>query len=109
MNQRLSQQHPSLPPPDLEGAVDLASPVQIGLAQFKKMIAEVHGVAFVAVGMTGDSNIVLSFHAPGGLVQALGMLTAATQMVANRSQVPVAPSSPADRPLPPIESEDETE
>lgn len=71
--------HPSIP--NLEGAVDLSSPVQICLNQFKQTMAQGGGMAVVIVGQTADGNVALSYHSPGGTVQALGLLGMATAML----------------------------
>ena len=82
MNQ---QQHPSLPP-SLSGAVNLDDPVQKCINSFKQTMLENHGVSVVIVGLTADKNVALAFHAPGGLIEALGMLTAASHMIGKPQQ-----------------------
>ena len=76
--------HPSLPE-ELRGAIDLTDPIQVILSQFSAMMIQQKGIALVLIGLTADGNVAVTFHAPtGGSIQALGLLTAATGMIANR-------------------------
>lgn len=77
------QQHPSLPP-DLSGAIDLTDPVQICLANFKQLATEQRVKAIVLIGLTDKGDVALSFHAPSGAVQALGMLAAADAVITSK-------------------------
>ena len=77
-------QHPSLPE-GLRGAVDLTDPIQVLLTQFGALMAKEKGIAAVMVGLTVDGNIAVTFHAPaGGTIQALGLIAAASAMLATR-------------------------
>lgn len=76
-------EHPSLPP-DMEGAIDLTNPVQKMLTQFRTGVGKGGATACVAIALMPDGNIALSFHSPGGLVEILGMIHAASGMITNQ-------------------------
>ena len=76
-------EHPSLPP-NLQGAIDLTDPVQKVLSSFKAVIAEQRIKTVVLVGLSEDGNVALTFHAPGGTIQALGLLAAASSILTQR-------------------------
>ena len=76
-------EHPSLPP-DLQGALDLTDPVQKVLASFKGIIEQQKIKAIVLIGLTDDGNVALTFHAPGGTIQALGLIAAASSILTQR-------------------------
>lgn len=77
-------EHPSLPP-NLQGAIDLTDPVQKVLSSFKGIIEQQRIKSVVLLGLTDDGNVALTFHAPGGTIQALGLLAAASAILTQRS------------------------
>ena len=105
--------HPSLPkpptpqlPPDLEGAVDLANPVQLTIAGFKQKCAQVGVEGVVLVALVGDKGILLSFHCPGGQLQALGMMQKAAVVMTMQSMQGPPTAIPMPEPIEQAEDAD---
>lgn len=67
--------------PALAGAVDLSGPVQEQIRNFARQMAQHGGVACVLVGVAQDGHITVTAQAQGGMVQVLGMLSAAGYIV----------------------------
>jgi hypothetical protein len=74
--------HPSLPS-ELQGAIDLEDPVQKCIAGFVGVMAQHRGASVVLIGLTLDGNVALTYHAPNGTIQALGLLAAANAILAS--------------------------
>ena len=72
--------HPGLPP-DMAGALDLNDPIQVMLTNFRQGVGKNGALACVAVAQMPNGSVAISFHAPGGLVQVLGMMAAASGMI----------------------------
>ncbi len=77
--------HPSLPA-NIEGAIDLTNPIQVMLTNFRAGVLKGAATACVAVARLPDGNVAITFHAPEGLVEVLGMLAAASGMITNQPQ-----------------------
>lgn len=95
-----------VPPPggSMAGAVDLAAPVQIGIGKFKQFMAEQCGVAFVAIGLTQEGQVIVMNHTPQGKIETLGMLAFATAMASPALQ-PQGPPLPGMEEVPEQEPE----
>ena len=57
--------------PELQGAVDLASPLQDAMRTFQAELA--NGRATIQIGITADGRMVLCTYTPGGMVELLGL------------------------------------
>lgn len=76
----MTNEHPSLPP-DIPGAIDLEDPVQIMLTKFRDGAGKGGATACVVAALMPTGDVAVSFVAPGGLVQALGMVAAANSII----------------------------
>ena len=78
-------EHPSLPP-NLPGAIDLEDPVQIMLTKFRDGAGKGGATACVVSALMPTGDVAVSFVAPGGLVQALGMVAATSSIILETSR-----------------------
>ena len=61
--------------PDLAGAIDLASPLQLVGRNFLASMAQKNGEAIVMIGLTSDGQVTVSSHTPaGGIMQAIALM-----------------------------------
>lgn len=73
------------PGPDLAGAVHLDNPLLEQARGFLANFAANGGNALIIIGAAGNA-LAVSAQAPGGQIQALGMLTKAIQILAGQEQ-----------------------
>ena len=71
-------------PPIPPGAIDLNSPVLKSAREFSTTLATAHATAVIMLGVSDTGQLMLSMEVPGGPIHALGLLAAASALLAPR-------------------------
>ena len=77
------QQPPEQLRKDIEGGVDLGSPIMTTLRQFGQEMAQ-DGVACILIGMNKQGGVSTRMVVPGGMVAILGMIEFAKLLMAEQ-------------------------
>ena len=77
------QQEPKQLRKDIEGGVDLGSPIMTTLREFSQEMAA-EGVACILIGMNKQGGVSTRMVVPGGMVAILGMLEFAKMIITDQ-------------------------